>query len=68
MVVLPAPLGPRKAKTSPRLDLEVDAADRLEVAVGLAQARDGDDRRSLTAAILRAGLPAPILRCDRPVD
>ena len=44
VVVLPAPLGPRKAKISPRRDLEVDAADRLVVAVALAQAADRDDR------------------------
>ena len=41
-VVFPAPLGPRNAKISPRLDLEVDPAQRLEVAVGLAQPPDAD--------------------------
>ena len=44
VVVLPAPLGPRKAKISPRRDLEVDAAHGLVVAIALVQAahRDGE--------------------------
>ena len=31
VVVLPAPLGPRNPKTSPRATVEVDAPDRLDV-------------------------------------
>ena len=42
VVVLPAPLGPRKANTSPVCDLEVEPPDRLEVAVRLVQAGDRD--------------------------
>ena len=34
VVVLPAPLGPRKPNTSPAGDLEVEALDAAAVAVG----------------------------------
>ena len=42
VVVLPAPLGPRKPNTSPARDLEVDAAHRLDLAEGLLQVVDLD--------------------------
>ena len=41
-VVLPAPLGPRRAKTSPRETSKLDVVERHELAVGLPQARDRD--------------------------
>ena len=53
VVVLPAPFGPRKAKTSPALDLEVDAPDRLEVAVGLVQPADRDNALAHPSIIWR---------------
>ena len=37
-VVLPAPFGPSSPRTLPRLHAEVDAAQRFDVAVALAQA------------------------------
>ena len=51
-VVLPAPLGPSIATTSPALDREVDAAQRLDGAVPLARAdeRDGRIWRSVRSA------------------
>ena len=42
VVVLPAPLGPRRAKTSPRCDLEVEAVEDDLASEGLAQAPDDD--------------------------
>ena len=39
VVVLPEPDGPSIVKNSPARDLEVDAVDRDDVAVGLAQCR-----------------------------
>ena len=44
MVVLPAPFGPSRPKTSPARDLEIDAVDGGDVAVALDQAADPDDR------------------------
>ena len=44
MLVLPAPLGPEQPVDLAAPDLEVDAADRLQPAVGLAQVADGDRR------------------------
>ena len=44
MVVLPAPLGPEQPEDLAARDLEVDAADGLVLAVGLAQAADLDRR------------------------
>ena len=42
-VVFPAPFGPRSARTSPSLDLEADALQRLEArVVDLADVPDGD--------------------------
>ena len=43
VVVLPAPLGPSRASTSPSRDVEVDAVEHGEVAVGLAQSSGDDD-------------------------
>ena len=40
VVVLPAPLAPRKPKTSPGCDGERDAVERLHVAEALAEAVD----------------------------
>ena len=45
VVVLPAPLGPRKPNTSPRLDLERDVLDAAVAAVALGQRLGLDDRR-----------------------
>ena len=42
IVVLPAPLGPSRQKTSPCGDVEADAADGLHVAVALADVVDFD--------------------------
>ena len=42
VVLLPAPLGPRKPKTSPRRDGERHAADGLDLAVGLDEVVDLD--------------------------
>ena len=42
VVLLPAPLGPRKPKTSPASDGERDAADGLDLAVGLDEGLDLD--------------------------
>ena len=75
VVVLPAPLGPRKAKISPRRDLQVDPADGLVVAVALVQAADRDDRlarigerrvRCATAASSEFVSMASKLRRGRP--
>ena len=44
VVVLPAPLGPSRPKTSPRADVEVDPVDGDQVAIALDQAADLDDR------------------------
>ena len=44
VVVLPAPFGPSRPKTSPPGDVEVDAVDGDEVAVALDQSADADDR------------------------
>ena len=43
--LLPAPLGPRKPKASPRLHLDVDAVDGRRVAEALDQAAGGHERR-----------------------
>ena len=40
VVDLPAPLGPRKPKTSPLVDLQVDAADRVHLAAAPAEVLD----------------------------
>ena len=45
VVDLPAPFGPRKPNVSPAVDRQVDAADRLDVAVALDQPGDRDRRR-----------------------
>ena len=47
VVVLPAPLGPRKAKSSPGRTCEADVVDRggRRLLVALRQVLDGDDRR-----------------------
>ena len=42
VVVLPAPLGPRKPKTSPGSTVNDDAADGLDVAEGLDEVVDLD--------------------------
>ena len=52
VVVLPAPLGPRKPNTSPVGDLEADAAHRLDLAVVLDEVRG---RRSPGVARVAAG-------------
>ena len=44
-VVLPAPLGPSRASSSPRRSGQVDAVERLDGAVGLAHAGGADRRR-----------------------
>ena len=43
---LPAPFGPRNPNASPRLDVEVDAVDRDEVAEPLDQPAGMDQRRA----------------------
>ena len=43
-VVLPAPLEPSRAKMLPRVDVEVDAAEHLQVLERLDQALDPDGR------------------------
>ena len=67
VVVLPAPLGPRKPKISPAPDGEPDAAHRLDVVVALLEVDDFDRgghetgrkrrRRSGAAATGAAGAP-----------
>ena len=47
VVVLPAPLGPRRPNTSPRATREVDAPQHRPVAVALAETLDDDGRSSL---------------------
>ena len=42
VVDLPAPFGPRKAKTSPFLTVERDAVDRQQISVTLRQVLDFD--------------------------
>ena len=61
-VVLPAPFGPEQPEHGPGLDREVDPAQRLDVAVGLAQALDLDRRRRCQPTKLA---PAHGVRCDR---
>ena len=56
VVVLPAPLGPRKPKTSPGLDLQVDVDDAAVLAVGLGEAFGPDDGGH--AQSFPAGTPA----------
>ena len=56
VVVLPEPDGPSSVKNSPCLDLEVDAVDRDDVAVGLAHALEAHGRG---AALL--GVEGPLL-------
>ena len=51
VVVLPAPLGPRKPKISPSATLEVDAAYRLD-GLGLATGRERKDFRSPVVSII----------------
>ncbi len=43
-LVFPAPLGPRRANTSPRTDVERDVFQRLRAAVALADSADADLR------------------------
>ena len=59
MVVLPAPLGPSRPKISPRCDAEVDAANRLQLAVALAQVADLDRRAATPLHQPRIMLSAP---------
>ncbi len=42
VVVLPAPFGPSMPKNSPCADLEADAIDGRDIAIGLAQVTDRD--------------------------
>ena len=44
MVVLPAPFGPEEREDLAAGDLEVDAPNRLQLAVGLVQAAGSDHR------------------------
>ena len=55
MVVLPAPLGPSRAKTVPSAHGEVEAVEDDLVAEGLAQAGDGDGGGRVHVGSLRPG-------------
>ena len=52
VVVLPAPFGPSRPKTSPRLDFEVDSFDGFDIAVGLLEALHGNRWRSRTHRLI----------------
>ena len=61
VVVLPAPFGPRSANTSPVATSKLDALDRLEGPVRLAELRDHDGRHPVSlhpGAWPPLGLPA----------
>ena len=65
VVVLPAPLGPRKPWISPGADVEADAVDGGEAAVRLDEIVDGDHRRSARTARPAAAAGCALRNRDR---
>ena len=58
VVVLPAPFGPSRAKTSPRGDLEIEAVEDDLASEGLAQAPDQDG--GVRVWVMTSGIPSSV--------